>query len=595
MQWTAVQVVVQVVSWPLAVLVARSWLRRRTGWVAAPVIILLAANAVLHGLDPTGQSSGARLAAVVVNIAIAVVLAVYPTGRPEPQWVAAVVALVALAQLANVISGLTLEEQPWWPWQFLVLWPPLLWGQLRRYRSRSDPLERQQVRWVLATMLTMVAGFLIMWFGSLDGLVTPEASGATAPLLLLLPGAGVAIGLLAPGRARMDAVMRAVLAVGLTALAVALGAFVASALAANLTEPQRRWIAIAVAGVVAGLTWGPARRAADRVVYGRRGGPLTALDDLDELLAAHHDATMVPVTVVRTLAATLGAEHVAMRDGSQTVATVGDPGRAAEEFEVTYRGVRLATVAVAPRRGEQSLTPADRAVVRRVCAYAGPALDGARALAELVDARARVVLAREEERKRMRAYLHDDLAPTFSGLALSAAALENFAATDRVRATNLAQRLAGETAAAARRLRDVAYDLRPPSLDNRGLVAALTDEVGTRGGPPTVQIVADVADADLPAAVETAAYRIVQEAVANVRRHAAASTCTVVLRSRPDRLEIEVSDDGVGFAEPPTPGVGLTSMRERATELGGVLTVGAGACGGTLVRGRLPLTRDRSG
>jgi two-component system NarL family sensor kinase len=95
----------------------------------------------------------------------------------------------------------------------------------------------------------------------------------------------------------------------------------------------------------------------------------------------------------------------------------------------------------------------------------------------------------------------------------------------------------------------------------------------------------------LPAAVEVAAYRTVQEALTNVARHAHATSCRVrisVDRAR-SALELEVTDDGVGMAEGRRAGVGLSSMRERAEELGGTCDVDSNPHGGTRVLARLPL------
>jgi two-component system, NarL family, sensor kinase len=99
----------------------------------------------------------------------------------------------------------------------------------------------------------------------------------------------------------------------------------------------------------------------------------------------------------------------------------------------------------------------------------------------------------------------------------------------------------------------------------------------------------------LPAAVEVAAYRIAQEALTNVARHANAKTCHV--RLSVDRvggaLELEVSDDGVGMTEGRRTGVGLSSMRERAEELGGTLAIEPEPEGGTRVLARLPLSAPK--
>ncbi|HZY64480.1 MAG TPA: ATP-binding protein [Rubrobacteraceae bacterium] len=97
----------------------------------------------------------------------------------------------------------------------------------------------------------------------------------------------------------------------------------------------------------------------------------------------------------------------------------------------------------------------------------------------------------------------------------------------------------------------------------------------------------------LPAAVEVAAYRIAQEAVTNVVRHARADSCLVRLSPEKDALELEVSDDGVGLPEDRRSGVGLHSMRERAGELGGACKIEPMPSGGTRVLARLPLPGER--
>jgi signal transduction histidine kinase len=151
------------------------------------------------------------------------------------------------------------------------------------------------------------------------------------------------------------------------------------------------------------------------------------------------------------------------------------------------------------------------------------------------------------------------------------------------------------TVAAVRRAVD---DLRPPALDELGLVAALREHVaayrmavpggGPAGETDTVWVLAD----DLPplrAAVEVAAYRIAAEAVSNAVRHAGAATCTVSLGRSGEDLLVEITDDGRGVPADAVPGVGSTSMRERAAELGGTLDVTTADGVGTTVRARLPL------
>ncbi|MFE5340087.1 ATP-binding protein [Isoptericola sp. NPDC056578] len=592
MAMSATQLAVQVVSWPAAGLVLWAGLRRRAGWVVVPTALLVLANAAL-ALDPDGERATVGLAVAIVQSCYAVLMATYPDGRCAPRWLGAVVGVAIGLQATNLLSGMRLEEQPWWPWHYALTWPLLAWGQIVRYRTRSDARARQQVRWVLTAVSAMVVAFLVVALAIAGGLTTEEDTSTLATALLVLPGLGFSLGVVAPRSANLDRALRWVLAVGLTGLAAAGAVVVSTALTRGAAPPAPAWGGALAAVLVAVPGWRIASRWAELVVYGRRRDPLNAIDDLDELLAARHEIREVPETVVRTIASVTGAAHVSMdTDGTVRVESGAPTDAPPSEFVVVYRGEQLARVFVTPRPGEQTLTRADQAVIQRICAYAGPALDGARALEALVGSRSRTVLAREEERKRVRGYLHDDLAPTFSGLGLSAAALERYATDGDPRTVELAHRLAAELGAASRRLREVAYDMRPPELDARGLVQALRDRLVAADGYPTVRLDADVGPT-LPAAVEAAAYRIVQEAVTNVRRHAGATVCDIRLRHGDSRFDIEVTDDGLGFPEDARDGVGLTSARERAAELGGSVRIMRAVGGGTVLRCWLPI--DTSG
>jgi signal transduction histidine kinase len=144
-------------------------------------------------------------------------------------------------------------------------------------------------------------------------------------------------------------------------------------------------------------------------------------------------------------------------------------------------------------------------------------------------------------------------------------------------------------------IRRVVYNLRPPALDELGLVGAIGEYVARLGNEEQahktslkLSVEAPETLPHLPAAVEVAAYRIVQEAVTNVIRHAHAHSCQVCLLVE-DALQIEVNDDGKGIQDTDRIGVGLNSMRERAEELGGTLTIKKIAPSGTQVTACLPL------
>ena len=137
-------------------------------------------------------------------------------------------------------------------------------------------------------------------------------------------------------------------------------------------------------------------------------------------------------------------------------------------------------------------------------------------------------------------------------------------------------------------VRRLVHDLRPPALDDRGLVGALRQQAETLALPLAVTTGGDLAGR-LPAAVEVAAYRIVGEALTNIARHADATDVRLSIDLADDDLLVEVADDGVGIAPGRIAGVGLSSRRERAAELGATTTITSPPGGGTVVSARLPL------
>jgi two-component system NarL family sensor kinase len=203
----------------------------------------------------------------------------------------------------------------------------------------------------------------------------------------------------------------------------------------------------------------------------------------------------------------------------------------------------------------------------------------------------RLVLAREEERLRIRRDLHDGLGPTLAAVALQVEAVRRRIHDDPEGADSMLDRVVGQVRAGIADIRRLVNDLRPPILDQLGLVAAIQEATTSFSEPDgafNVTVKAKGNFADLPAAIEVAAFRIVMEAVNNARRHGRAATCQVRL-SAERTLEITVEDDGVGVAVGHTPGVGLTSMRDRAVELGGTWDLSTELGTGTVVRAGLPL------
>ena len=147
-------------------------------------------------------------------------------------------------------------------------------------------------------------------------------------------------------------------------------------------------------------------------------------------------------------------------------------------------------------------------------------------------------------------------------------------------------------------LRQVVYTLRPSALDDLGLLGAIREtaaQYGARGLSISTEAPEELPP--LPAAVEVAAYRIVQEALTNIVRHAHAREGVVRLKldEGAGTLRLEISDDGRGLSSGRGRGVGIASMRERAAELGGDCVVESLSAGGTRVRASLPCAKPAGG
>jgi signal transduction histidine kinase len=415
-------------------------------------------------------------------------------------------------------------------------------------------------------------------------------------LVVLLVPAGLAVAALRYRLYDLDLLVnRTVVAgalVGLAALAyVALVAWVGSLVGTS------GGVTPFVAALVVALAFNPARvrvqRGVDRLFFGRRGDPLALLHHLDRTLrdaGSPHAALRDAAGVLRSGLRLPGAAVVVtLPSGDEVRAEDGVVPGAAHALPLDLHGEQVGTLLVAPRRPGEPVRGTD---LRVLSSLAGPLASAAYALrlaGDLEDSRRRLLEAREEERRRLRRDLHDGLGPQLAGVVMGLDVVGSaLARGDTTRAAELARTTSDQAREAVEDVRRLAHGLRPPVLDDLGLVGALrsTGPAAAPGGP-SVHVLADGTLSDLPAAVEVAAYRIAQEGVTNAVRHGRAGRVEVRLRSREDALTVEVDDDGTGLADDARPGVGLASMRERAAEVGGWCTVAAHP-GGTLVTAHLP-------
>jgi len=464
----------------------------------------------------------------------------------------------------------------------------------RRYRRGSGDV-RDQLRWFL-----VATGLLVVSFAFVGGTAVVAVGRLLQLVALPLLPLSVGVAVLRHRLFDVDVAVRRSLVYGwLLAVGLAVYAGVVLVLDALLRGRAQPVVSLAAAGAVAVL-YQPLRlrlqRSVNRMLYGDRGDPYAVLTGLGRRLEAAGSAERALPDTVETIAGALRLPYVALelpgdRPEQPTAAHGTPPGIQPLIVSLSHGGDAVGRLVVGRRARREDLSSGERLLLddlgRQVAAAAHAVLLD-RALRR---SRERLVVAREEERRRLRRDLHDGLGPTLAGVALGVDAARNMLRSDPESADALLADLKDETLGCVGEVRRIVEDLRPPALAELGLLPALTafvDRLCSRDGTLRVAVQAPDRLPPLPAAVEVAAYRIATEAMTNVARHAHARCCLLRL-DLGDELTVEVRDDGVGMPTGNRVGVGLPSMTDRATELGGRCQVARLDGGGTRVLARLPL------
>jgi signal transduction histidine kinase len=462
-----------------------------------------------------------------------------------------------------------------------------------RYRgSVSD--ERQQLRWVGVSLGLAVPLFVV---GALLWGVVPGAEVLPVLAFLLLP-AGIAVAVLKYRLYEIDLVVNRALVYGMLTIVVVAGyVAVVGLIGAKLSSRGDLLVSLVVTGIVA-VCFQPLRESVqsfvNRLMYGERDDPYTAIAGLGRTLASSLRPGAVFPTVVETIGQTLALQYVGLalaaddapREG-RVAAEYGTPGADVLAFPLVHQGIAVGELRLSPRVGER-LRERDHRLIVDLIPQVAAAVHAVGLSQELQSARQRIVQLREEERRRIRRDLHDGLGPALAGLTFTLEAVRNLADSDLERADELLVSATEQVQTMIGDVRRLIYGLRPPALDQLGLAASLRGLASQESTPETsVTIDAPSSLPALPAAVEVAAFWIAREALTNVKRHARARTCNVRVAVEPTVLRLEIADDGGGFSRGST-GIGLHTMRERAAEIGGTCEIGSRAGGGTLVAASLP-------
>lgn len=461
-------------------------------------------------------------------------------------------------------------------------------------QRRASGVERVQLRWLLwaAIMCVIFGGF---------SLIVPNGVPTTVGLVLCLAVTGVsmAIGILRPDLTDVDAlvggtVVYAAVAAAVIGLDLALVAGVNAVMGERLDERQVTLLVL----LLAVAAYGPLRSwlgaLVRRGLVGRRGDRYDVVSSLAARLEESSDVQAQLPALASAVAATfkLGFVRVEVfgHAGGIVSATHGHAPSQTREVPIRYGPEDVGRL-ILPARGVRSmLSRRDQELLFDVVRQAAMAARSSRLAEELQASREQLVLDREEDRRRIRRDLHDGLGPVLGGVAMRLDAVDNALETDPEAAREMVQRSRHDITEALADVRRLVHGLRPPALDDLGLLDALRQQVErTRSPELTVEIEADALP-QLPAAVEVAAYRIASEALANTVRHAGASAAMVRLTGRPGQLLVEIADDGAGIDPDVPAGVGLRSIRERAAELGGRTEIVCADGGGTRVRAWLPVS-----
>ena len=529
-----------------------------------------------------------------------VLLLLAPAGRlPGPAWRPALGGSLALIALVTVVNATapystedtTIPDQPpvanplesdavqhwlgWTPALLAVAIVVALTALVLR-RRRATGRERRQLDVVLLGALGTVALLVA-------GLLTPRPWFLLVVALALVPYP-LALGVAAARHQlwNLDLVVRRSVVYGALSVAVVAAYVVSIAALGGVLGRTTGAPLVATAVVAVGAAPFVARvqRAVDRRLFGDSADPAAAMRRVAQRAGTLPD-------LARDVAASLRVPHARVVTATGQTGAWGTPRDPETRVALRHGGAVVGELVASAREPGRPLTRRDEATLTELASYVAVVVHALQLSDDLQRSREQLVVAREEERRRLRRDLHDGLGPELAAIALELETVRDLADGPGTPAGAKAESLRAHVREVVSDVRRIVDDLRPPMLDDVGLVAAVEQQARRLSSP---DLPVDVAIGPLPplsAAVELAVLRIVAEATTNAVRHSGGRRVRVAVGCADGLVEVVVADDGRGFAGPTT-GVGLGSMRERALELGGSCTVESSPGRGTTVRALLP-------
>ncbi len=529
-------------------------------------------------------------------LALSLFFQTFPDGKFYPRW-ARLGTLLILANYAVWILPPPINLISWQP-VFASLWLLLVYGfhiviQVYRYRYHYTRAQRQQTKWlVFSAAIALVSVIAFSLF--VDNEYGAILEGVLTTIGFYLPIAvGVTIAILRYHLWDIDVIINRTLVYGaLTGILIAVYALVVTTISQIVRAEGNFVVSLLGAGVIAVL-FQPLRQwlqnAINRLMFGRRDEPLAVMTELGASLEKMLSPDAALLHLVEMTAKTLRLPYVAVEraDTAERV-TVGHLRGEPMSFPLIYQAQTIGSLLAASRSPGEALNAADRLVLEGVARQASSVVHAARLTRDLQRSRQEILTTREEERRRLRRDLHDGLGPALATLTLQAEAAREWLPTNRDKCDTLLNEIIAGSQSTLAEIRRIVYALRPPALDDLGLLSAVHEQARKLSNND-LSIVVETPEClpVLPAAVEVATYRIIQEALTNVTRHAQAQTCKVSL-SVNGHMDIAIEDDGIGIPTPHHAGVGLKSIYERVDELGGSCQIESHPGMGTRIRVSLP-------
>lgn len=524
----------------------------------------------------------------------------FPNGRFYGRWSFIPFILICLNTFFWIVPNPVLNIQNWSP-TASGMWLTIVFGshflvQIIRYRKMYTHSERQQTKWIIfgfsvPVVILFISGVLI---GDTPAhQVHPILNGTLASMVYLPIGLSIGIGILRYRLWDIDVIINRTLSFGaLTGILIAVYALVVTTLSQLVQDDGNFVVSLLGAGVIAVL-FQPLRQRLqniiNRLMFGRRDEPLAVMTELGASLEKMLSPDAALLHLVEMTAATLRLPYVGIEraDTTERVA-VGNLRDEPVRFPLVYQGQIIGGLIASSRSPGETLNAADRLVLEGVARQASAVVHAARLTHDLQVSRQEILTTREEERRRLRRDLHDGLGPALATLTLQAEAAREWLSTNPDKSNALLGEIIAGSQSTLAEIRRIVYALRPPALDDLGLLSAIQEQARKLSNND-LKIVIETPEnlPVLPAAVEVATYRIIQEGLTNVTRHARARTCKVSLAIN-GHMDIAIEDDGVGIPTPYRAGVGLKSIYERVDELGGSCQIESHPGMGTRIRVSLP-------